>query len=313
MHLKRGVGPIYGDNFSLYQLAWTAKPLLKVLFWISRPYYDELISRYAARHLPSIIQSHDVYNAVSAKNLHAPNISQKQEIRNKRTRFPFLCLIHTQNPLAEWSVQQFHLWKQPGEATLSYIFDDHHCQPKKPLRANLTTPKKYHNTALDAEVYNWVYNMQSKRYCIAGFIIQDEARKMALLGNERLSGNEEIDMKFSDGWLSKLKKRWNLISIKLHRESRYVDETALPTQVAGLYVIISLFRVSDIFNRNKYGICYEISSNRILETYYMSARKLEKTWYTFLCAARRRWEVTLNFHQKGRHALWFWEENWVKA
>lgn len=115
--------------------------------------------------------------------------------------------------------------------------------------------------------------MHAERRNINGKIIRAKGFKLMNEVNLLLPGDKKIDLKFSDGWLTKFKKRWNLRVIKSQCESGDADMTAVAKELPNIFKSIEKYDIKDIFNADESGLFYKLAPDTTVAVKGLAGRK----------------------------------------
>lgn len=96
-----------------------------------------------------------------------------------------------------------------GEHTIRQFVATH------PLCAGATRRSAVAHPPVERELFDWIKEMESRNVRLTGLLIREKARRIAV--NQGLSPNEVIH--FSDGWLTRFKRRWGLKHYTFHGEA----------------------------------------------------------------------------------------------
>jgi hypothetical protein len=126
--------------------------------------------------------------------------------------------------------------------------------------------------------------MQKKKAIITGDILRAQAHQ---IWNRLLQYNEEEEPKWSNGWLDRFKKRYNIKEYKQHGEgaSAEVNTPLAIQQMNNLRLECSNYHPRDIFNMDETGLFWKLQPDRSLATKQTSGGKKSKDRITIaLCA-----------------------------
>ncbi len=71
------------------------------------------------------------------------------------------------------------------------------------------------NTSLETAITSWVWDMYERKVFVSDELIQEKARRIQILLNEKLPLDNQIHLKFSNGWIQKRKPETILSVIDL--------------------------------------------------------------------------------------------------
>ena len=63
------------------------------------------------------------------------------------------------------------------------------------------------NTSLETSITSWVHDTYERKVFVSDELLQEKARRIRILLNEKLPLENQINFKFSNGWLQKMKSR----------------------------------------------------------------------------------------------------------
>lgn len=92
-------------------------------------------------------------------------------------------------------------------------------------------------------------------------------------------------MKFSDGWLGKFKKVWNLRILKSRGESGDADMVAEAQELLTIQNVIRKYERKHIFNADECGLFYKLAPDTTVTTKGLAGRKKMKDRITLLICA----------------------------
>ena len=127
--------------------------------------------------------------------------------------------------------------------------------------------------------------MHTKRRNINSQIIRAKGIKLMNEANFLLPEEKKINFKFSDGWLGKFKKRWNLRIIKSHGESGDADMVAVAQELPDIQNVIEKYDRKDISNANECGLFYKLAPDTTVATKGLPGWKKMKDRITLLICA----------------------------
>ncbi len=83
------------------------------------------------------------------------------------------------------------------------------------------------NLSLDKAITTWILDMFERRVFVSDELIQVNARRIQTLLNQELPAEKQIHLKFSNGWLEKLKVCNHFKCYRYHGESGNADQTVV--------------------------------------------------------------------------------------
>jgi hypothetical protein len=126
--------------------------------------------------------------------------------------------------------------------------------------------------------------MQKKKAVITGDILRSQAHQV---WNRLPQYNRKEEPKWSNGWLDRFKRRYNIKEYKQHGEGASAEVNTLSAiqQMDNLRLECSNYRPCDIFNMDETGLFWKLQPDRSLATKQTSGGKKSKDRITIaLCA-----------------------------
>lgn len=111
---------------------------------------------------------------------------------------------------------------------------------------------------LERTFFDWVCNKRISSKCISCTLIISKAIKIAEKANDRLPADKRIITQFSDGWLEKFKKKWNLKAYKLHSEAGDIDSESVDSELHAIRAKIGKYALKDVLNCDESGLFYQM-------------------------------------------------------
>lgn len=183
--------------------------------------------------------------------------TQKTSLSNEQRRG--LCEHYQQNTqLKQYELQN---WVEAtygvsiSQGTVSNILrqSDRYVHGAGYTNPNERRRKMVKHPTMDDRLGNWVVEKQ-ETVAISGDIIKNRGRQM-------LTGIDH-DLKFSNGWLSRFKKRKRIAAFKRHGEDGSVDEELVRQSLPGLREQLDKYGWENIYNMDETGLYYRMEVSR---------------------------------------------------
>lgn len=178
------------------------------------------------------------------------NNAQKRAICEHSQQSPLL----TQLELAQWMEAKTGL--SISQSTVSNILSQkekylHGAGYKNPKQLR---EKKAKNQTLESRLAGWVNEKQDK-VAITGHLLKAQGKKI-------LNGVDH-DVKFSNGWLARFKKRNSIRHFTRHGEDASVNEETVQEALPKLRRTLDTYSWENIYNMDETGLLYrtEVSVN----------------------------------------------------
>jgi hypothetical protein len=136
---------------------------------------------------------------------------------------------------------------------------------------------------LEDALFHWQQQMQKKKAIITGDVLKAQAHQ---IWNRFPQYNEEEEPKWSNGWLDRFKKRYNIKEYKRHGEGASAEVNTLSAiqQMDDLRFECSNYHSRDIFNLDETALFWKLQPDRSLATEQTSGGKKSKDRITIaLC------------------------------
>lgn len=206
----------------------------------------------------------------------------RHEVTERRSRRENI----TCRALAAWCKEKFKLSCAPGKSTVARVIKEIHDSLQAPVGVSKSVrARRGANPKLEAALYSWVCDQANLRRMINGPLIVAKAHRLQQLCNDRLSPEQRIDMNFSDGWLTRFKRRWGLSSFKIHGESGDADGSIIDEALPVLKAKLSYYAHCDIYNADECGLFYKMAPDRTVSAHRPQGRKKSKDRITVLVCA----------------------------
>ncbi len=83
------------------------------------------------------------------------------------------------------------------------------------------------SNSVETAITSWIWDMYERKVFISDELIQEKARRIQLLLNQHIPQENQLHLKFSNGWLQKMKARNNFKCYRSHGESGNVDQNVI--------------------------------------------------------------------------------------
>jgi hypothetical protein len=198
---------------------------------------------------------------------------ERKNIRKRQREHP-----STYPQLISWYADQ------PGGRTLtggqiSKILSKEYEKLDSDSRSNtqLSSKRRYDGRYPDHDIvlFEWQQRMQGKGAVITGDILKTKAHEIW----ERLRQyQDEVEPKWSNGWLDSFKKRYRIRQFVQHGEAATADihSPANIAQMDGVRQLCMKYARRDIFNMDETGLFWKMAPNRTLATEALSGGKKSK-------------------------------------
>ncbi|QRV94511.1 tigger transposable element-derived protein 6 [Ceratobasidium sp. AG-Ba] len=138
------------------------------------------------------------------------------------------------------------------------------------IHAKQTSPVKL--PQVEESLYKCILEKQNSRVCLTGALICAKAREFCQL----LNLPQDKVLKFSSGWLTRLKARFGLRAYRFHGEAASAPIDILDAE---------LYDPCDVFNADETALFFRLPLNQELATCHLSGVKSDKTRLTYLLCA----------------------------
>ena len=123
---------------------------------------------------------------------------------------------------------------------------------------------------MEKATFLWFTSMRAKNVCITQDIM---AKKVKEFGDQL----GVTDFAYSNGWVTRFKRRYGISSRVISGESAGVDETVVETGVQQVKLILADYSPKDVYNMAETGLFYQMLPDRSLTTKdYVKGTKKQK-------------------------------------
>ncbi|QRW13379.1 tigger transposable element-derived protein 4 [Ceratobasidium sp. AG-Ba] len=134
---------------------------------------------------------------------------------------------------------------------------------------------------VEAALFEWIKQRHGGGIRLTGALICEKAREFCRL----FDIPEAQTLKFSNGWLSRLKARFGLRVYKFHGEAASAPIDTLDTEVQRIKELIELYNARDVFNVDETALFFRLPPTTGLAFEQMSGIKADKIRLTYLLGA----------------------------
>ena len=200
-----------------------------------------------------------------------PQVVQRRKSKREPTK---------QKQIGEWAVQKLNLTFSPSEAVISRLLSEKLTLPIH--ESAIRRQRQGANPFIKKALANWVHAQYSRRVCVNGLMIKQQGTRILQEVNQKIPSGQELQMGFSNGWLSRFQKRWNLRSRKMHREGGDAVMDGIDEAVQRIKAKMQQFNLQDIWNADATGLFFCMPPDRTISSQPMLGRKKEKKRMTLL-------------------------------
>ncbi|CAF0801582.1 unnamed protein product [Brachionus calyciflorus] len=126
---------------------------------------------------------------------------------------------------------------------------------------------------LEDVLFIWFHEKREHGAIISDEILIEKAKYFGTMLNIS-------NFKYSDGWINKFKKRYNISSYKLHGEAGSVDQNEINSERLKLQNELKEFNLDDIYNLDETALFFKMEPNKTLSDKKESDKKIDKTRIT---------------------------------
>ena len=184
---------------------------------------------------------------------------------------------YTLSDLAHWATTTFQLTYTPSRRTISRILNQPEpsgSQHKPPTAA----------AELDRELADWVEDKQSRNIMINGQLIRQQGQIIQQRINKGLPEDQQLSLKFSNGWQDKFYQRHSFRQQAAHGESGSVQQEIINRELPAIREVLQHFQPQDIFNADESALFYNMPPNKTIGSAPTPGLKKNKTRITILLA-----------------------------
>jgi len=109
---------------------------------------------------------------------------------------------------------------------------------------------------LEEALYKWIFTQSKNGVMLNGQLLQLYAKKLLDEANKHLPETKRLDLKFSNGWNERFKKRYGLRFRRVHGEALNADQEAINLHMPRIMRIVMTYAARDIWNAEEFGLFY---------------------------------------------------------
>ena len=203
-----------------------------------------------------------------------------QECRKRNVRGGTKNLIE----ISAWAKHKLKLKKQPAYSTILNILKQSDIIESKAASTHRTMKSDLHVKSIDIEneMIAFVWDMSNRNVFLDGAVIIEKARRTQERRNALLPVHKRTNVKFTNGWLSRFKKRNAFKMYRSYGESGDVDEQVVRDEVPLLLTLLSAFRPQDRFNCDEFALFYKTPPTSTIGPRRLGGYKKKKERLTVL-------------------------------
>ena len=219
--------------------------------------------------------------ASSSQNL---TQSQKQQLIAYHEEQRLSNPSYLQKDLPAWAKSTFQLSYTPSRVTIYRILKQA-TQPDRspsPSSSKKKLPSKLED--LENLLADWIHQQESRHVMLNHHLIKQQGHIFQNRLNSTLPPDQQLALKFSNGWLEKFNKRHSFSQHLAHGEAGSVDQQALQQELPAIKHLIQQFSPEDVFNADETALFYCNPPVKTIASRSVSGIKRNKTRFTILLA-----------------------------
>ncbi|SJX66502.1 related to transposase [Sporisorium reilianum f. sp. reilianum] len=214
----------------------------------------------------------------SSQNL---SIHQKQHILTHYNTQKALNASYSHQDLADWTRDTYKLSYTPSRSTIHRIIN----QSTPDSSSTSFKRKAPSNTEeLDRLLAEWVNSQPSRGVMVNGHLIKQQGQILQSRLNTSLPVDQQLALKFSNGWLEKFCNRHSFKLQIAHGEAGSVQQDVIDKELPTLKLLIQQYHPADVFNADETGLFYNMPPNKTIGSSPASGLKKNKARITILFA-----------------------------
>ncbi len=129
------------------------------------------------------------------------------------------------------------------------------------------------SNSLETAITTWIWDMYERKVSVSDELIQEKARRIQILLNQEIPEEHQLRLKFSSGWLQRLKIWNNYKCYKSHGKSSNVDQNQIKSELPVLQEKLKKYTLKDIWNADEFGLFYQMPPRETIAPGPISGRK----------------------------------------
>lgn len=207
---------------------------------------------------------------------------QKQLVAEEHQRLLGLGETTDQKKLADWAHEKFSLKAAPHQSTISRILKQSKGTPRRLLCPSRKRNRPCKSPALEKALHSWVNSQVFEGKDVNGMLVREAALRIQTEMNKMLPPEQQLNMRFSNGWLDKFQKRNNVSYRKPRNKDDPASEPAATPDPNPLRSAIKDFKKKDVWTAHEFGLCYRMPPEKSSAMTKRPGHKSEYARLTFL-------------------------------
>lgn len=185
----------------------------------------------------------------------ALTLSEKRRILAECDRRSELNQPWTPKEIAIWERQELNLGEEPNMATFTRIIRHPAFLRATPSEiCDIRKRRSCHEPKLEKELFACVCQQNAKILAVTGPVVRVYAERLQKEANNLLSPDQQLRLKFSQGWRTKFKERFQLRFRKVNGEARSADTSAINDALPYILESALKYAARDVFNADVFGL-----------------------------------------------------------
>lgn len=188
-----------------------------------------------------------------------------------------------QKKLAEWAHQKFSLKAAPHQSTISRILKQSKGAPRRLLCPSRKRNRPCKSPQLEKALHSWVNSQVFEGREVNGMLVREAAVRIQTEMNRILPAEQQMNLRFSNGWLDKFQKRNNVSYRKGQREGSTAGASgAAVPETNVLQGAVALYERKDVWTAQEFGLCYRMPPEKANAATRRPGNRAEFARLTFL-------------------------------
>lgn len=111
---------------------------------------------------------------------------------------------------------------------------------------------------------DWVEDNQTRKIMINGHLIRQQGQIIQQRLNRQLPEDQQLSLKFSNGWYQRFCKKHSFQQQAVHGESGSVQQEVINRELPAIKEIIQQYQPQDVFNADETGLFFNMPPNKTI-------------------------------------------------